>query len=227
MPASALSDFGEFTLTDGLTQIPATPEFSRSVQVEGLGAKGATIALQAAAEECAAVAERLGLQDVKNLRAEVTLRRTAVGLVRLNVDFSANVVQSCVVTLEPVRARVADRFTVLCEGEQKQGTNDDEGEIYVDPFGEDPVEPLTDGRLDIGELLTQHLSLALNPYPHAVGVEDGVVIKDARGESARGGADLNFLPSTSAEAEAVREAAPERENPFAVLAHMRTGGKSD
>jgi uncharacterized metal-binding protein YceD (DUF177 family) len=209
-------------LTDGLTHIPVTPEFSRSVQVEGLGANGATIALKADAGECTAVANRLDLQEVKNLQAEATLRRTAVGLVRLNVEFSANVIQSCVVTLDPVPGRVADRFTLLCEGEQKQGRDDDGGDVYVDPFGEDPVEVLTDGCLDIGELLIQHLSLALNPYPHADGVEEGVVMEDARGEGA-----FDIVSTAGSGLKPAHEAEPERENPFAVLAQMRAGGRKD
>jgi hypothetical protein len=35
---------------------------------------------------------------------------------------------------------------------------------------EDP-EPLVDGKVDVGELASQYLSLAIDPYPHAPGVE--------------------------------------------------------
>jgi len=49
----------------------------------------------------------------------------------------------------------------------------DEDEIEIDPniSEEDIPEPMFNGRIDIGELAAQHLSLALDPYPHAEGVE--------------------------------------------------------
>ncbi len=207
VPVSIIHEVGEFALTD----LRAMPEFSRLVQVDAIGADGADIEMRADAAERAALAQRLGLQSIADLQLDVSFRRTAVGLVRLNVDFLADVVQSCVVTLEPVAARVRDRFSLLCEGEQKRGKKDDtEGEVFVDPFGEDPVEPLDEGRIDVGELVAQHLSLSLDPYPRARGIKVGVTMQDP--EIIDAGA----------------QAGPRREgvNPFAVLERWQSDGKS-
>lgn len=203
-PVSDILKVGEAALTD----LRAMPEFSRFVQVDAIGADGAVLALHADAGERAALAQRLGLQSMANLRVDVSLRRTAVGLVRLNVDFSANVVQSCVVTLEPVVKQVADRFSLLCEGEKDRGKKDDaEGEVFVDPFGEDPIEPLDDGRIDVGELVAQHLSLSIDPYPRSAGIEFGTVMEGV----GKDGADTS----------------PDGENPFAALGIWRSGERSD
>ena len=208
-----------------MTDIRAVPEFSRLVQVDAIGVEGAAVSLQANAEECAALAERLDLQGIADLRAEVSLQRTAVGLVRLNVDFSANVVQSCAVTLEPVAAKVAEHFSILCEGGQKRGKNDEAGgEVFVDPFGEDPIEPLDDGGIDVGELVAQHLSLALDPYPRTPGIEVGVL---REGLEMVGAEMVNVIAADDGVPEGGMEAGRDRESPFAVLESWRSGGKRD
>lgn len=242
-PEIANHDIGEIALTEPR----AMPEFSRPVQVDAIDADGTAIVLRADADECAALAGRLGILAVTNLLAKVSLRRTAVGLVRLNVDFSANVVQSCVVSLEAVAGRVADRFSILCEGGQsgqKQGGkrgakgNGAEGEVYVDPFGDDPVEPLDEGRLDVGELVVQHLSLSLDPYPRTLGIDGQALIAEAGLEQA-GTVETDGVQEPGqqsgdprGEQQGARRGRPdgvggddglERENPFAALKQWRHG----
>lgn len=217
-----------------MTDARAMPEFSRLVQVDLVGAEGAAVTIAATGEECAAVAERLDLQAVSELRAEASMRPTAVGLVRLNVDFSANVVQSCVVTLDAVMASVAERFSVLCEVEQRVGKGEGaDGEVFVDPFGEDPVESLVDGGVDLGELVIQHLSLALDPYPHAPGIDTGTVMEDAGGRPGEHDVSLDLLAGKAgsdddigADSGSGAEVGAEDANPFAKLKTWRNGGPS-
>ena len=168
------------------------PEFSRPLQVDVADADGTPVVLRAGAAECAALALRLGLQELSSLRVDVHLRHTSAGLVRLNVDFSANVVQSCVASLEAVPGGVADRFSVLCDRAEKRRSGRksggaDEGEVFVDPFGDDPIETLEDGMIDVGELVTQHLSLSLDPYPRAPGIAGEMDVTSAGGEKTPAG----------------------------------------
>jgi uncharacterized metal-binding protein YceD (DUF177 family) len=83
-------------------------------------------------------------------------------MVRLSADLDAAVTQTCVVTLEPVAADVADRFSLLF------GAVEDEIDIALDSEAE-TVEPLADGVIDLGEVVAQQLSLVLDPYPRAPG----------------------------------------------------------
>jgi len=70
--------------------------------------------------------------------------------------------------LEPVAARVSEAFeATFAEG----AAIEEETEIEVDYAAADPPEPIVGGRLELGELAAQHLSLALDPYPRAPGVE--------------------------------------------------------
>ena len=42
-------------------------------------------------------------------------------------------------------------------------------EVLIDLDAEDPPEPVVDGGVDIGEVVTEHLALALDPYPRREG----------------------------------------------------------
>jgi hypothetical protein len=64
-----------------------------------------------------------------------------------------------VVTLDPVSAHIVDDTALLFGLEP-----DDAGGL--DPDAE-PVEPLDNGNIDIGEAVAQQLSLAIDPYPRA------------------------------------------------------------
>jgi hypothetical protein len=111
--------------------------------------------IEATPGERAALARRFGLRSLDRLAAEVRLAPFGRG-VRLEAALEADVVQDCVVSLQPVPGKVADRFT-LVYGEAPAGDE------------ETVVEPLEGDTIDIGEAVAQQLSLALDPYPRAPG----------------------------------------------------------
>lgn len=147
-------------------------EFSRVVTVESVGDSGRSLMLEADADELEAVKRRLGIDGLSSLRANALLRRTGKDRLRVDIDFSADVLQSCVVTLEPVALRVSDAATVCF---QMGGKQIDEPEV-LDPGAPDPPEPLVGGRIDVGELVVQHLALAIDPYPRKDGAELSAVL---------------------------------------------------
>jgi uncharacterized metal-binding protein YceD (DUF177 family) len=157
-------------------QSPAQ-EFARPIDVTRLPAAGAVYDISATAAERAALADRFDLLALDRLDAQVRLSRLAGGFLRLAANISAEVVQACVVTLEPVTCRVEDQFTLLY-GEAVEG---EAGEVTLNGV-EELVEPLPDGIIDIGEAVAQQLSLALDPYPRSPGAEptkpvaDGVAV---------------------------------------------------
>ena len=75
----------------------------------------------------------------------------------------AEVVQSCVVTFDPVPATVVAEFDRLFSEDLPEATVD---EVEIDPEAELP-EPVVGGKLDLGEILAQELSLAMDPYPRS------------------------------------------------------------
>ena len=86
--------------------------FHRAVRVDRMGAAGADPELRritASAAERRALAERFGLLALDELAAQARLWRQG-SRVHLRVNFTAAVVQSCVVTLEPVSEHIAHTF---------------------------------------------------------------------------------------------------------------------
>jgi uncharacterized metal-binding protein YceD (DUF177 family) len=134
------------------------PEFSRVVSIARLGAEAAEHVITAGEGERAALAGRFGILAIERLAATVRLMRIAGG-VRLEAALEAEVVQECVVMLEPFTSTVSDSFALVYRRrvEVGEGTTID---VDVD-------EPLLGDEIDIGEAVAQQLSLALDPYPRS------------------------------------------------------------
>ncbi len=156
------------------------PEFSRIVPVGRLTARPTLHRIEADEPERRALALRFGLRSLDRLRAEIRLSRAAGG-VRLDGVLEAAVVQSCVVTLDPVPSAPADAFTLI----YRRGIESAEADRLTLETDEPVVfEPLDGDAIDIGEVVAQQLSLVMDPYPRAAGaaLESEPDIETAAGE---------------------------------------------
>lgn len=159
-----------------MTQALPPPEFSRPVVIDRLPDSGQHERLTASPAECAALALRFDILEVRWLKAHAVLTRTDRSRgVALEVAFEAEAVQSCIVTLEPVAQSIAEKFSIrflpadrVAAWEEAHVRMGDEGEL-VDPDAPDPPELLVGNTLDVGESIAEHLALALEPYPRAPG----------------------------------------------------------
>lgn len=180
------------------------PEFSRIVRADAVHRADVVETIEATEAERKALAERFELEAIDRLVATVRLRSVRGGqMVRVAGELEADVVQTCVVTLDPVPARVTESFGALFAPESMIPKEEDEIDIDPNLSEEDIPEPMVNGRIDIGELTAQHLSLALDPYPHAEGVEF----------AGYGDADDDEDDGAAAE--------PEKPNPFAALERLK------
>ncbi|MBC7952498.1 MAG: DUF177 domain-containing protein [Rhodospirillaceae bacterium] len=145
-----------------------TPEFSRPIRVDHISAAGMRVDVEAKPEERAALAERFGLASIDLLKAQLHLKAIAGGaLVRLDGTITAKVVQNCVVSLEPMPAKVKEEFSLTFGAGAPEEVGD---EIELSMEDEDPPEPIIDGVIDVGEAVAEHLSLALDPFPRKAGI---------------------------------------------------------
>ncbi|MDA1089390.1 MAG: DUF177 domain-containing protein [Proteobacteria bacterium] len=150
-------------------------EFSRPVSPEGIGVQGRTLSIKADHGECARLAQRLGLNSLESLSAEIALTSQKKGrIIHLEGSFKADIQQTCVVTLEPVETRIEANFERLYDTTMKtpdDGAGDDKNaDAEIDSEGEDPLEPLVEGKIDIGEAIAEQLSLEINPFPRKPGI---------------------------------------------------------
>ena len=147
-----------------MTALRNEPEFSRSIDVAHLGESGEILTVEANAGERAALARRFGLLALDRLTAELAIAALERGAVRVTGRLQADVTQACALSLEPVPAQIDERFAALFGGPAPVA-----GIVDIELAEEDPPEPIENGRIDIGELVAQHLALALDPYPRAPG----------------------------------------------------------
>jgi uncharacterized metal-binding protein YceD (DUF177 family) len=141
---------------------PVTGEFSRVVPTGRLGKAAAHHVIAASPEERAALARRFDLLAIDRFEATVELKRRADGTVRFEAQLSADIVQACVVTLEPVSACVEDRFSVIFDPEIDEDAAD---ALALENPEDEFREPLVDDSIDIGEVVAQQLSVIMDPYP--------------------------------------------------------------
>lgn len=117
-----------------------------------------------------ALAERFALQSVDSLVADVELRRQGQ-VVSLDGQFSAAVVQTCVVSGEPVAAQVGGPLRLRFAPETDAGEDIELDSDLIDTL------PLAGDAVDVAEAIAQSLYLALDPYPRA---PDAVLAKYRR-----------------------------------------------
>lgn len=154
---------------------PSLPEFSRVFHLEKGLNKPAQFNAKADEAECAALAKRFDLPEIKNFSVAFTIAAgREVGEYEVKGSGHADVVQSCVLTLKDVPEQVDFSFhTKLVHGEEKSLDEGDysflEEEIDIDYY--------QNSHVDLGEIAAQYLSLSLNPYPRVEDVEVSKYIK--------------------------------------------------
>lgn len=152
--------------------LPPTNEFSRTLLVDPWPDAGIDVDVSADPAERRALARRFGLVEVGALRGHGRIERGAhpAELV-FRGRLAADVVQTCVLSLEPVPAAIREpierryREGVAAAAEERLQPRD-----AVDLDDEDDeIEPVSGRTIDIGEAIAEELGLALDPYPRAAG----------------------------------------------------------
>lgn len=177
-----------------------SPPLDWSVRVEDIPARGLAWSKTALADECQRIAAALGVIEVARLVASGRIEAVPGGSYRLTGRLSADVVQACVVTLEPVASTMDEPIAV-----EFRPADDVADDLAATPDYSDAVEvePIERGALAAGRVVYETLSAALDPYPRAVGA--GVPI------------DVIAKPKGAGEA-----------HPFAALARLKDkGGKTE
>ena len=139
---------------------PASPApLSRWVAVHDLPDDGADVTVEATPEDREALARAYGLPAVHSLRGSFHLAGSQRG-VEVTGAIEAEIDQICVVTLEPFTTRMREEVEV------------DYTEPGIPaPDGEDALDEIVGGRIDLGALTAEFLALGLDPYPRKPGVD--------------------------------------------------------
>ncbi|MGH6877222.1 MAG: YceD family protein [Rhizomicrobium sp.] len=151
-----------------MTTIP----LERIHNLSGLPDSGYEISVTASPDELQRLAEWAGVDAVSRLHARVKIVPELRTGFLLETEFEADVVQSCVVTLEPVHSHIARSFTRALHLAAALHRHAEKGGMTPPAVaGDDAPEEIESLRCDLAGPLREEFALAIDAYPRAPGVE--------------------------------------------------------
>jgi hypothetical protein len=174
--------------------------FSHSYNLARLGNAGDTVRFSADADARGNIAKWAGILSLEAFQTEVEIKKLAPNRFSLAFHLTADVTQSCVVTLEPVASHMDKSFTrelVFVGNARHRDAADSVAspDLVLDGDLEEGPEEIDSLHLDLAIPALEEFALSLDPYPRRPGVE--------------------FVPESP-----VSEPPP---SPFAVLKGLRPG----
>ncbi len=112
------------------------------------------------------LAKLLDIEELIDFSAQLQISRWRGDGLKIKAEIRAEVVQNCVVSLIPVTSHLEEQ-TEWCfkpETRQKEKNKMSQEDMLIDPLSEDPADPLIDGKVDLGELVIEHLVLMIDPF---------------------------------------------------------------
>jgi hypothetical protein len=145
---------------------------SFDVNVARLPNKGMPVAIEATDAQREELAQIHGLVSVESFHADILVSAWKRNGVSVEGRVVADIVQSCIVTLEPVNARVDEEIAqVFLPETSKLGRESFGlgGEILIDVDGPDSPQTFSGDVIDAGALAEEFFGLGIDPYPRKSG----------------------------------------------------------
>lgn len=140
-----------------------------------LGNAGDTVSFSADPAQRTAIAAWSGVLSVENFSVTVELKKLGPNRFGLEFLVSADVTQACVVTLEPVPARLERRFVreLQFAGQTRRRPDPAESgpDLVLDSAEDEGPEEIESLHYDLAGPALEEYVLALEPYPRRPGVE--------------------------------------------------------
>ncbi len=169
-----------------------TSEMTCLIHWTDVPSKGVRKKIIATEKDCVELAKILDIVALCDVKADFEITRWRGGGLKVTADISADVEQNCVVSLEAISSCVQERAEWFFKPEaQSRKNSDSEVVLQIDPLGEDPADPLIDGRVDLWQLLIEHLCLMIDPFKRSDTVEFETVYKDVIKTSASGSSSIS------------------------------------
>lgn len=156
---------------DGESDVKQVPLLSRPLEIGAISDAGREEHVVATEAERAAIAAEHKLISVDRLEADLDIRRSGAELVVIDGRLRAKVVHTCVVSLDPAPQTIDETFHisfVMAGSRQAPAEPKPGAEVLVDPESDQP-DVIPGSSIDLGAVVLEHFSLALDPYPRAPG----------------------------------------------------------
>jgi len=168
---------------------PEKSPVSYSINVRNLPAKGITATFTADPEQRRQLAEAHGLLSVEGFSTELLVRPWKKDGIQVSGRVKAEITQACVVTLEPLTARIDEDVSAILvpENSRLARIEGENAEIILQAEGDDLPEIFSGDSVDVGALAEEFFELAIDPYPRKEGSE---LDRSAEGGEETGGGPL-------------------------------------
>jgi uncharacterized metal-binding protein YceD (DUF177 family) len=173
----------------------SAPPIERLYDLATLFEAGDEVQIAASADDLTRLADWAGVDRVERFEGKVSLRKLSPARFAYDAVLSADVVQPCVVTLEPVKSHIARSFARTLHYSPGRPVRD-EGQLTLAAGDDEAPDEIASTRFDLAGPLLEEFSLAIDPYPRVPGVA--------------------FEPP--------KDARSPEENPFAVLKRLKEKG---
>jgi hypothetical protein len=155
--------------------------FSRVVRVDHLPREGQVVTIEATPAEREALASFYKLPAIAALTATLRLDPWGRGGARVTGAVHGELTQLCIVSMDPFPATVEEdvdvRFAPQRGADSRSPAAKETKTFSVDE--EDEPDPVIDGKIDLGALVSEFFALGLDPYPRKPGA---VFEEDANSE---------------------------------------------
>ncbi len=145
------------------------PPLSNVYDLSDVPDAGAEVVIAPNAGQRTRLAEWAGVDAVEHFEGRIVLQRRSANRFAYEATIAADVVQSCVVTLEPVHSHLAfnvERLLHLSTRPAARRLSNHE----LAPDADEGTEEIQDSRFDLAVPLLEDFALAVDPYPRAPGV---------------------------------------------------------
>ena len=132
-----------------------------------LSQAGSVVTVRAGGDELARLAKWASVDAVRAFEGTVGLRRISRTHFEFEADLAADIVQTCVITLEPVETHIERHITrELLFAPRAQP---EEGELTLAAGDDDVPETIMSLDYDLAAPLLEEFALAIDPYPRKAG----------------------------------------------------------
>jgi hypothetical protein len=136
-----------------------------------LGQAGDAVSLEAGPEERAGLARLAGALEVPKFSAQISLKKLSPTRFEIAYALTAEIIQACVVSLEPLAAQIAREFTRELHFSPAMRREASEKEVVVSPAEDEVPEEIQSLHFDLAAPLVEEFLLSVDPYPRKQGAE--------------------------------------------------------
>lgn len=134
------------------------------IKARGIGNSGVSGRLEANEQDRRALAEALDVLACDRLVVDYRVKPIGGDRFKASGRITADLVQACVATLEPVPETIKESFSVAFWPAEEIGAELPEGEIHLD---EEVPEPIEGGEIALGRYVYELIAVTMEPFPRS------------------------------------------------------------